>query len=76
MTVTNNISKSKKSHFLKVVDTCFTPEKYHFFCYLDLIKVRLKILLSNFAEKKETIFDLKNRIIQTPKNRIFFKGDR
>ena len=69
LTVTNRIFQSLKNRTL-----CFTPEKYHFLRYLDLIKIRLKILLSNFAEKKETFFDLKNRIFQTPKNRTFSKG--
>ena len=31
-------------------------------------------MLSDFAEKKETFFDLKNKIFQSPKNRTFSKG--
>ena len=31
-------------------------------------------MLSGFAEKKETLFDLKNRIFKSPNNRIFPKG--
>ena len=31
-------------------------------------------MLSNFAEKKETFFTIKNRIIQTRKKRTFLKG--
>ena len=42
--------------------------------YLNLIKISLEIMLSDFAEKNETFFTLKNRIFQTPKNRTFSKG--
>ena len=31
-------------------------------------------MLSDFAEKKETFFDLKKQNFQTPKNRTFSKG--
>ena len=39
-----------------------------------LMKIRLEIMLSDFAEKKETCFDYKNIIFQSPKNRTFSKG--
>ena len=38
------------------------------------MKIRLEIMLSDFAEKKETCFDYKNIIFQSPKNRTFSKG--
>ena len=44
-------------------------KKCQFFLYLNLIKVSLEIMLSDFAEKKETFLTLKNR-----ENRIFAKG--
>ena len=31
-------------------------KKCHFFLYLDLVKIRLEIILSDFAEKKENFF--------------------
>ena len=31
-------------------------------------------MLSDFTEKKQTFFYFKNRVFQSPKNRIFFKG--
>ena len=34
-------------------------KKRQFILYLQLIKKRLEIMLSDFAEKKETFFDLK-----------------
>ena len=44
-------------------------KKCQFFLYLNLIKVSLEIMLSDFAEKKETFLTLKNG-----ENRIFAKG--
>ena len=35
-------------------------QKMPFFLYLDLFKIRLEVMLSDIAEKKETFFDLKN----------------
>ena len=32
-------------------------KKCHFFLYFDLIEIRLEIMLSDFAEEKETFFD-------------------
>ena len=42
-----------------------------FFLYLDLIKMRLEIILSDFAGKKETFLALKKRIFQSPQNCTF-----
>ena len=33
-------------------------KKCHFFLYLHLVKIRLEILLDDFAEKKETSFTI------------------
>ena len=33
-------------------------------------------MLSDIAEKKETFLTIKNRIFQSPKDRIFFQTDR
>ena len=38
-----------------------------------LMKIRLEIMLSDFAEKKETCFEYKNRIFQSPKKSAFPK---
>ena len=46
----------------------------NFFVYLDLLKNGLEIMLSDFAQEKGTFLTLKNRIFQSPKNRIFPKG--
>ena len=44
------------------------------FMLIILMKTRLEIMLSDFAEKKETCFDYKNRIFQSPKNPLFQSG--
>ena len=46
----------------------------NFFVYVDLVKIGLEIMLSDFAQEKGTFLTLKNRIFQSPKNRIFPKG--
>ena len=42
--------------------------------YLDLVKIRLEIIVSDFAEKKETCFDFKKRKFLTSKNPLFQRG--
>ena len=49
-------------------------KKCQFFLYLDLVKIRLEIMLNDFAEKKETFLAIRNRIFRSLKNRIFPKG--
>ena len=44
------------------------------FVYVVLEKFRLEVMLSDFAQEKETFSTLKNRIFQSPNNRIFPKG--
>ena len=36
-------------------------KKCQFFVYLYLVKIRLEIMLNDFADKKETFFGYKNR---------------
>ena len=69
-----NFSKSKKSHFFSKGLTHAFGQKMPFFLYLDLIKMRLKIMLSDFAGKKGTFFGIKKRIFQSPKNWTFPKA--
>ena len=47
-----NFSNSSKSHFFKGINPYFYPKNAIFFLYLDLIKIRLEIILSDFARKK------------------------
>ena len=49
-------------------------KKSQFFLYLDLVKIRLEIMLNYYEERKETSLTIKkNRIFQSPKDRIFFQ---
>ena len=48
-------------------------KKCQFFLSLDLIKVRLEIILSEFAMKKETFFNLEKQNFSKSKNHIFFQ---
>ena len=60
-TIKNRIFRSIKNRIcFKGVNPCFLAQKCHFFLYLDLFKIRPEVMLSDFAEKKETFFDLKN----------------
>ena len=61
MTITKRTFQSpKKSHFFSKGLTAF-GQKMPFFLYLDLIKMRLKIMLSDFAGKKGTFFGIKKK---------------
>ena len=45
-----------------------------FFLYLDLIKMRLEIMLSDFTGKKETFFGIKKKeFFEVQKNALFQK---
>ena len=45
-----------------------------FFHFFFLIKIRLEIRFNNILKRKQTLFDHKNKIFHSPKNRIFPKG--
>ena len=67
--------KVQKSHFLKGDNPCFRLKNANYLVYLDLVKIRLEIMLNDFAEKKRNLsLAIKNRIFQSPKKRTFSKG--
>ena len=49
-------------------------QKMTFFLYLDLIKIRREIMLSDFTVKKETFFDHKKAFFKVQKMAFFSKG--
>ena len=51
-----NLSKSKKSHFSKGVNTCFWSKNVVFCLELFSVKIRLEIMFNNVLERKETLF--------------------
>ena len=50
-----NFLNSSKTHFFTF------GQKMPFFSYIDLIKIRLEIILSDFTEKQENVFGLKKQ---------------
>ena len=46
-------------------------KKCQFFLYLFLVKTRLEIRFNNVLDRKETFYEYKNKIFQSPKNSIF-----
>ena len=70
LSIRKNFSKSKKSP----VNPLLLAKKCHFFSLLDLIKITLQIMLSDFAEKKETFSTLKNSIFKVQKIAFFQRG--
>ena len=69
-----NFSKSKKSHFFSKGLIHAFGQKIPFFLYLQLVKIRPEIMLSDFAEKKETCFDYKKQNFSKSKKSAFPKG--
>ena len=69
-----NFWKSKKSHFFKGLTHAFNQKMPIFFLYLQLIKIRLEIMLSDFTEKKKAFFTLKTEFFSKSKNSYFSKG--
>ena len=49
-------------------------KKFQLFGLFRFGQNKTKIMLGDFAEKNETLLTIKNRIIQTQKNRIFPKA--
>ena len=49
-------------------------KKCQFFLSLDLVKIRLEIMLNDFAEKKETFFGYKKQNFSKSKKSHFSKG--
>ena len=74
-TLKNSIFQSPKNrYFSKGLTHTFAKKCQFFFFNLNLIKISLEIMLSDFAEKKETFLTIKNRIFQSSKKRTFSKG--
>ena len=49
-------------------------KKYQFSLISVLVKIILEIRLNNVLDRKETFFEYKNQIFQSPKNHIFPEG--
>ena len=65
-------SNSKKSTFPKGLAHAL-GQKMPFSLYLDMVNIRLEIMVNYFEETQEIFSTIKNKICQSPKDRIFFK---
>ena len=75
LTIKNRIFHSPKDRiFFQTGRTHAFGQKMSFFSLLDLIKITLQIMLSDFAEKKKTFFDLKKQHFSKSKKSLFSKG--
>ena len=63
----------KIEFFSEGFNPCFWP-KHAIFFYLDFIKIRLEVMLSDFQRKKKPFLTLKKIIFQSPKNCTFPKA--
>ena len=68
-----HFSKAKKSLFFKGVNPYFLTKNANFILNLNLIKISLEIMLSDFAEKKRNLSDLKRQNFSKSKKRTFSK---
>ena len=63
---------TQKSPFSKGVNPCFWSNNANL--YLFSVKTRLQIVLTDFVDKKETLFYYNSWMFQSPQNHIFPKG--
>ena len=63
--------KVQKIAFFQGITHAFGDKNASYLVYLDLVKIRLEIMLGDFAGKKETFLTIKNTIIQTLKKPAF-----
>ena len=66
-----SFSKTKKSHFSKGLTHAFNQKWLIFSLFTIDKKKRLEIILSDFAEKKEPFFTIKNRVFKVRKIKFF-----
>ena len=74
MIILKNFFELPKITFSKGFNPCFGQKMPIFFVYVDLERIRLKIMLSDFAQEKDTFLTIKDRIFRSPKIRIYPKG--
>ena len=73
LTIKTKIFRSQKIPVFSKWLTHAFGQKMPVFLYLDLIKITLEIMLSEFAMKKETFFDLKKQNSSESKKSHFFQ---
>ena len=74
LAIRNRIFRSLKNRtFPKGLTLAFGPKLQIFFVYVDLEKIRLKIMLTDLHRKKKP-FWLRKGMFQIPKNPLFQRG--
>ena len=67
--------KSQKSLSSVGVNPCFWSKNANFFVDVDLVKIRLEIILSDFPKEKRNLFDYKKKnFSKKKKSHFFLKG--
>ena len=56
-TIKNRVFKVRKIKFFKRLNPCFWSKKVNFFVDVDLVKIRLDIMLSDFPQEKKNLLD-------------------
>ena len=56
-TIKNRVFKVQKIKFFKRVNPCFWSKNVNFFVDVDLVKIRLDIMLSDFPQEKRNLLD-------------------
>ena len=74
LTIKTEFFKVQKIRFSKAVNPCFWSKYGNYLVHLNFVKIRLEIMLGDFAEKKETCFDYKKYKFSKSKKSHFFKG--
>ena len=62
----------KKQNFLKSEKSHGFGKKMPFFVYVDLVKIRLEIMLTDFPHEKRNLFDYKKQNFSKSKKSHFF----
>ena len=58
-TIRNRVFKVQKINFFKRVNPCFWSKNVNFFVDVDLVKIILDIMLSDFPQEKRNLLDYK-----------------
>ena len=72
LTIKNRIFQSLKNHTFPKRLTHGFGQKMPFFVYVDLVKIRLEIMLSDFPQEKRNLFDYKKQNFSKSKKSHFF----
>ena len=75
MTIKKTFLKSQKSHFSKGVNPCLWSKNANFFVYVDLVKIRLEIMLTDFPQEKRNLLDYEKQNFSKSQKSHVFKWD-